>query len=231
MRWSAVQAVASYTISHGDIVIGNDVWLGTRLLILSGVTIGDGAVIGAGSVVTNDVPPYAIVGGNPARVLRLRFSEDIIGRLLKLHWWNWPHEKVQAAAPMLCSPYISDFLEHYESDTPREDGLSGSDLKRPTTHIAIGDRFVDGGEYEKARQSYEHAARLGNLSPVLDARRGAVEIGLWHADAGLKRIRRAIYRNPLATNAILGALVRFKGVPSLVAMLDRYNATRPPEGM
>jgi hypothetical protein len=129
---------------------------------------------------------------------------------------------------MLCSPYISDFLDHYESDPSKESAFPASELKKPGTHIAIGDRSVDIGEYEKARQSYEDAARLGDLSPVLDAKRGAVEMSLGHADAGLKRIRRAIYRNPLAINSILAALARFKDVPALVAMLDRYNAIRPP---
>ena len=76
------------TVNKGDIYVGNDVWFGMDSHIMSGVTIGDGAVIGAGAVVTKDVPPYAIVGGNPARVLKYRFSPDIIEKLLKIQWWN-----------------------------------------------------------------------------------------------------------------------------------------------
>ena len=79
----------------GDIVIGNDVWIGYEAGILAGVTIGDGAVIGARAVVTKDVPPYAIVGGVPARVIRSRFPEETVKALLRLKWWDWPAERIQ----------------------------------------------------------------------------------------------------------------------------------------
>lgn len=72
-----------------DVVIGNDVWIGMFAIINRGVKIGDGAVIAAGAIVTKDVPPYAIVGGNPAKIIKYRFSEDIIDKLLKIKWWNW----------------------------------------------------------------------------------------------------------------------------------------------
>lgn len=72
-----------------EITIGNDVWIGMNSCILQGVSIGDGAVIGAGSVVTKDVPPYAIVAGNPARILKYRFTDDMIAKLLDLQWWNF----------------------------------------------------------------------------------------------------------------------------------------------
>jgi len=80
--------------SRGDTVVGNDVWLGYRALVMPGVAIGDGAVIAAASVVASDVPPYAIVGGNPARVLRRRFEDDEVERLLRAAWWDWPVELV-----------------------------------------------------------------------------------------------------------------------------------------
>lgn len=80
--------------NKGDIVIGNDVWIGYEAVILSGVTIGDGAVIGARAVVTKDVPPYTIVGGVPAKSIRKRFSEDRIASLLKIKWWNWSKEQI-----------------------------------------------------------------------------------------------------------------------------------------
>ncbi|PZU84835.1 MAG: antibiotic acetyltransferase [Chryseobacterium sp.] len=82
-------------VSKGGITIGNDVWIGTQSVILTGVTIGDGAVIAANSVVTSDIPPYAIVGGTPARVLKYRFSDDIIQKLLEIEWWNWDLEKIR----------------------------------------------------------------------------------------------------------------------------------------
>ena len=81
--------------SKGDIIVGNDVWIGAQCIILSGVTIGDGAVIAANSVVTKDVPPYAIVGGSPAKVIKYRFSEEIIKRLQDLKWWEWDIEKIK----------------------------------------------------------------------------------------------------------------------------------------
>jgi acetyltransferase-like isoleucine patch superfamily enzyme len=82
--------------SKGPVIIGNDVWVGANAIILSGVKIGDGAIIGAGSVVTKDIPPYAIVGGNPSQIIRYRFSEDRIAKLLKIAWWNWSEDKIAA---------------------------------------------------------------------------------------------------------------------------------------
>ena len=97
--------------TKGDVVIGNDVWIGRNVLILSGVTIGDGSVIGAGAVVTKDVPPYAIVAGNPAKIVRMRFADEIIERLLEIEWWNWSFERVLANMPYLLSNNILEFVE------------------------------------------------------------------------------------------------------------------------
>ena len=83
------------SISKGDIIVGNDVWIGAQCVILSGVTIGHGAVIAANSVVTKDVPPYAIVGGSPAKIIRYRFDEEIVNRLLRLEWWHWDLDKIK----------------------------------------------------------------------------------------------------------------------------------------
>ena len=83
--------------NRGDIVIGNDVWIGYEAVILAGVTVGDGAVIGTRAVVTRDVPPYTIVGGVPAKPIRKRFSDGEIAQLLALSWWDWPPEKISAS--------------------------------------------------------------------------------------------------------------------------------------
>lgn len=80
--------------NRGDIVIGNDVWIGYEAVILSGVTIGDGAIIGTRAVVTKDVPPYMIVGGVPVKPIRKRFDEKVIEELLKIKWWDWTEEKI-----------------------------------------------------------------------------------------------------------------------------------------
>lgn len=89
-----VENITTTWDNKGDIVIGNDVWIGYEAVIFSGVTIGDGAVIGARAVVTKDVPPYTIVGGVPAKVIRRRFPDETISRLLDLKWWNWPEERI-----------------------------------------------------------------------------------------------------------------------------------------
>ena len=93
--------VASAWDNKGDIVIGNDVWIGYDAVIMAGVTIGDGAIIGTRAVVTKDVEPYSIVGGVPAKEIRKRFAPDVIKRLLELQWWNWPDEKIHRAIPLI----------------------------------------------------------------------------------------------------------------------------------
>lgn len=93
--------ITGHPSSKGDVIIGNDVWIGMNATILSGVTIGDGAIVAAHAVVTKDVPPYAIVAGNPARIVKFRFPEEIIKELLDLQWWNWPIEKIRANIPLL----------------------------------------------------------------------------------------------------------------------------------
>ena len=89
--------------SRGDTIVGNDVWLGYRALVMPGVTIGDGAIVAAGSVVTADLPPYAIAGGNPAGVLRMRYDEADVERLLRAAWWHWPVELVTKHARTIMS--------------------------------------------------------------------------------------------------------------------------------
>lgn len=86
----------------GDIVIGNDVWIGRESIIMPGVKIGDGAIIAAYSVVTKDVEPYSVVGGNPARFIKKRFNDELIELLLEFKWWDLPPEKLVAVLPLLC---------------------------------------------------------------------------------------------------------------------------------
>lgn len=83
-------------VSRGRVTIGNDVWIGYNAIILSGVTIGDGAVVGAGAVVARDIPPYGIAVGNPASVIRYRFSPEQIAELLTIRWWDWPDDRILA---------------------------------------------------------------------------------------------------------------------------------------
>lgn len=93
--WRDAYDPAHYASGYkGDTTVGNDVWIGREATVLPGVTIGDGAVVAAKSVVSRDVPPYAIVAGNPARVVRRRFDEATVARLMAVAWWDWPVEKV-----------------------------------------------------------------------------------------------------------------------------------------
>lgn len=94
--WEHGMSPAEAWDNKGDIVVGNDVWIGYEAVILAGVTIGDGAIVGTRAVVTKDVPPYTIVGGVPARPIRKRFSQEVIDGLLALQWWDQPLEKVTA---------------------------------------------------------------------------------------------------------------------------------------
>lgn len=103
-----------HPVSKGETKIGSDVWIGFRVIVLSGVTIGDGAVIGAGAMVAADVPPYAIVAGNPAEVIRYRFPPNDIQRLLSLCWWDWDIDKIKENVPLLCSENIERFIRDHE---------------------------------------------------------------------------------------------------------------------
>lgn len=109
--WQGFSEIQGHPATKGDIVVGNDVWIGINSLILSGVRIGDGAVIGAGSIVTKDVPNYSIVAGNPARFIRLRFSEDIVKSLVKSAWWDLKEDEIRKLTPLLMDNTIDVFFE------------------------------------------------------------------------------------------------------------------------
>jgi acetyltransferase-like isoleucine patch superfamily enzyme len=109
--WPEAADIEGHPASKGDVRIGNDVWIGMGALILSGVTIGDGAVIAARAVVSRDVPPYAIAAGNPARIVRMRFPDDVIRKLLRLRWWDWDIDRVRRYIPLLMQPDIRAFLK------------------------------------------------------------------------------------------------------------------------
>ena len=104
-------------VSKGDVVIGNDVWIATNVTIMSGVKIGDGAVIANNSHVVKDVEPYSIVGGNPAKLIRYRFTRDQIDNLLKIKWWEWPDEKINRYIPLLLNDNIDNFISEALKET------------------------------------------------------------------------------------------------------------------
>ncbi len=102
-------------LTAGNTVVGNDVWIGSEAMIMPGVTIGDGAVIGSRALVTKDVEPYRIVGGNPARCIKQRFYDEDIEKLLEMKWWSWKEEHIRQGMPILCSGDIGRFYDFYNS--------------------------------------------------------------------------------------------------------------------
>ena len=100
--------------NKGDIVIGNDVWIGYEAVIMAGVHIGDGAIIAACAVVTKDVPPYTIVGGTPAKEIRKRFDAEVIQQLLLLKWWNWSTDKIRKCLPYIMEGKMNELLTRNE---------------------------------------------------------------------------------------------------------------------
>ena len=96
--------------TNGDINIGNDVWIGDNVTIMSGVTIGDGSVIAKNSHVVKDVEPYSLVGGNPAKLIKYRFTPIQIKKLLEIKWWDWEDEKINKFIPLLCNNNIDDLI-------------------------------------------------------------------------------------------------------------------------
>lgn len=98
--------------SRGPVILGNDVWIGTQSIILSGVSIGNGAVISANSTVTKDIPPYAIAAGSPAKIIRFRFTDEIIEHLEQLEWWNWNDETIRNNADLFNGPLTMEKIKH-----------------------------------------------------------------------------------------------------------------------
>jgi len=96
--------------NRGNVVIGNDVWIGDNVVIMAGVTVGDGAVLGCNAIVTKDVEPYSIVAGNPAKFIRYRFSPEVIEQLLDIAWWHLPVDIIKLLVPYLMSPDVEDNL-------------------------------------------------------------------------------------------------------------------------
>lgn len=111
------QDIAGHPSTKGDVIIGNDVWIGWGATILSGVTIGNGAVVAAKAVVTKDVPPYAIVAGNPAQIVKHRFSAEIIDSLQKIQWWNWSIEKINSNVRKICNGDMDTFIKEHLNDS------------------------------------------------------------------------------------------------------------------
>ena len=160
--WPNVPSKVQHHTTKGDVKIGNDVWIGLDAFIGSGVTIGDGAVIGAKAVVVKDVPPYGIVVGNPARVVRYRFMPDIIKDMLKLRWWDLEDEEVDALLPVMLSGDVTAFLSALR--TSRGDDLDVA----PPTRTAVPAPMTTGQQntLEGHRALFDPNRPLAPAAPV-----------------------------------------------------------------
>ena len=108
--WESGRHIEGHPKTKGDIIVGNDVWIGAEAVIMSGVRIGDGAVVGARAVVTKNIESYAIYAGNPARLIKKRFDEETIQKLLGLKWWNFKDEEIEQLLPLMLSTDIQKFI-------------------------------------------------------------------------------------------------------------------------
>jgi acetyltransferase-like isoleucine patch superfamily enzyme len=97
--------------TKGDVIIGNDVWIGAGVTIMSGVKIGDGSVIANNSHVVKNIEPYSLVGGNPAKLIKYRFTAEQIEKLLEIKWWNWDDIKINKLVPLMCNSNIDEFIK------------------------------------------------------------------------------------------------------------------------
>ena len=114
MTENEIKALFMMPQTKGDTKIGNDVWVGMNAIIMPGVTIGDGAIIGSGSLVVQDVEPYSVVGGNPAKILKKRFDHKTINMLLKIKWWNWSIEKIEQNLETLQTQDIEQLSKYFK---------------------------------------------------------------------------------------------------------------------
>lgn len=115
--WDSAKHISGHPKSNGDVIIQNDVWVGENCTIMSGINIGSGSVIATNSVVTNNIDPYSIVGGNPAKLIKYRFSDEQIEELLKIKWWNWDNKKIRRNVSFLLSTDINTFIEGVNDGT------------------------------------------------------------------------------------------------------------------
>jgi GT2 family glycosyltransferase/acetyltransferase-like isoleucine patch superfamily enzyme/cytochrome c-type biogenesis protein CcmH/NrfG/glycosyltransferase involved in cell wall biosynthesis len=154
--------------TKGDVVIGNDVWIGDDAVILSGVTVGDGAVIAARTVVTKDVPPYDILGGNPARTIRKRFSDESIAMLLELKWWDWHVDKINEYIPNLCSEDVSELYTSVKTAmSAGVDFSAGVDRG----NFFTGERAMPLAPNMDPQIMREHWARYRHVAPMVAGKR------------------------------------------------------------
>ena len=178
-------------VSRYQTIIGNDVWIGNDCTILEGVYVGNGAVIGAHSVVTKDVPPYAIVAGNPARIVKYRFSEDVITKMQKIKWWYWTKQKMEEALPYMSNPEI--FADKYYNNGVFPDKFSDIYLELEKLRLSgkkiyclpvgspqgMNEYKILIEKYFKEKNTCDNIALLLLIEPDLEDRRIRDEVSDW----------------------------------------------------
>ena len=180
--------------NRNQIIIGNDVWIGCDVLLLGGVRIGNGAVLGAGSVVAKDVPPYAVVVGNPARIVKYRFSEEIIRKLQKIKWWNWSDEKVMTVLPQVkdVQTFADTFIEEVEpevSETEVSASMKELHVQGYTIYYCIADFDAPDSVWQNVLENYLHTYRaqdkaLHHMRAKLGAMGESAPLVLTHSAGG-----------------------------------------------
>lgn len=180
--WDGDKAHA-YDQNHYQIIIGNDVWIGARAILLGGVHVGNGAVIGAGAVVAKDVPPYAIVVGNPARVVKYRFPADVIEKLQRIKWWYWDPKIIEERRPEFKDP--AAFAARYDLPLePQMEPISEQlQQARAEGKVVYALSWDEGGQKPVARHvlaAYLDAFRVGDPAVLL------IELPDGHAEASEK---------------------------------------------
>jgi acetyltransferase-like isoleucine patch superfamily enzyme/acyl carrier protein len=191
---------ASREESRGDIVVGSDVWVASNALVLSGVTIGDGAVVGMGAVVLADVPPYAIVFGNPARIVAKRFSDEEITELLELRWWDLDFEQVAALRPLLEESDVSAFLiacRKIRGLPPRSPRPPQSRPQRKSPPIAaagVGAALAPASVQGQARSAAAISAWcVDYLATVMELPPERIDVGATFASLGMDSVARTSF--------------------------------------
>ncbi len=169
------------TVEKGQVLIGNDVWIGMDVTILGGVRIGNGAVIAAGSVVVKDVPPYAIVGGNPAKIISYRFTEDVIEKLQRIAWWNWDSNTISLRKEDIVGE-VSDFATKYDRN-PRRYKKKEEKLSRVDPEVPLMVSFLDSKDdypvYGKSLSSFIEQYSDGTMElMVCYCKKDAKETGI-----------------------------------------------------
>lgn len=163
------------TNSKRQIIVGNDVWIGRGATIMNGVHIGNGAIVAANSMVTKDVDPYTIVGGNPAKPLRKRFSDEICHKLNIIKWWNWPEEKIAAVAKLMREPekFVGKFYEPIDrQESKARDWFRKQRGEGGKLFLALVDESLSYPdyphileEYKRVRKTYDFLLFLGYGEP------------------------------------------------------------------